>query len=432
VKRNYLNLLPFPYPNLLFTYPNLSVSSFFLEGNAVLNESLHNNGGRLFSGRFQAETLLQAEAGYITPSRTYNNHLYFPYREHHYIVGGFFQKYIAQKYGLKKANAYFKQHSYYWYWPFFTNAPMSEVIGKDFEESIYDFSDHLRKLAKNFHRAEGKKIAESQFFMPLNRDKYNIFFLVNPTGRERNIVVNYDAEIGKTSKVPSTFLSGKLIKSEGKFYTQTSHSVGATKTLEGLFDEEAMMKEGSEGKVVQGYLSDGKCVYFDVSSSFDQPQLYVGSKFYAQVNSSVFIDKEDNLYYFVQKDDHRVLYKNHRSLISFEGYYSIVSDVGEDGSIYFIANSKLGSTLYAYRDGTITRVNRADNIVEAKLVDKNTFLLATITADNYSYLLSKRTFDVEVPYFEDLKVEHYKSKVLNHHSVDLEQLPSSVRSRQTP
>ena len=62
-----------------FNLPNITESSFLLEGNAVLNESYHGNGGRLYSGRFKAEMLMQAKAHYLTPERIYNDNYFFLY-----------------------------------------------------------------------------------------------------------------------------------------------------------------------------------------------------------------------------------------------------------------------------------------------------------------------------------------------------------------
>ena len=66
--------------------------------------------------------------------------------------------------------------------------------------------------------------------------------------------------------------------------------------------------------MVQAYLSDGKEVYFDVFSSYSEPQLYVDGVFYDRVNSSVIVDKNDNLYYFKQEGKTRTLYKNRTPL----------------------------------------------------------------------------------------------------------------------
>jgi hypothetical protein len=65
-----------------------------------------------------------------------------------------------------------------------------------------------------------------------------------------------------------------------------------------------------------------------------------------------------------------------------------VSDISEDGTVYFIANSELGSTLYGIKDEVLFRASRADNIVSAKLIDKNSVLLAALSSDEYYYVNS--------------------------------------------
>jgi len=393
-------LFAMPY----FIIPNITCSSFMLEGNAVLNESWHGNGGRLWSGRFKAETMMQAKAGYITPERTYNETLYFPYHENMYVTGSFFQLYLAQKYGLSRTNHYFKEHSIYWYWPFFVNDAMYYTFSKDYEDLIKEFSQSMQNKAKYFHEAQGKKIVTSKFFYPLNRDNEFIYFLINSDGKNSQELVLFDKEIHDLNKTASDLLGGKVIKTNHKFYTQASHSLSAMSVMQGLYDNRAILKDGSAGKMVQGYLHDGRCVYFDVASSFDQAQLYVGDTLYAQVNSSVLIDKNDNIYYFVQKANHRILYKNRRALVGFEGYYGIVSDIDSEGNIYFIANSKLGSTLYKYTNGSIIRVLDADNIIDAKLVDDKRVLVAAIGSDNYYYSIETMKQKIEVPYFENMNL----------------------------
>ncbi len=96
-----------------FTSPNVFESSFLLEGNAVLNESWHGNGGRLFSGRFKAATLLQAKAGLLTPELIFNDNLNFLYGSHFYTLGSYYQYHLTQNYGLKITNQYWLDHSKY-------------------------------------------------------------------------------------------------------------------------------------------------------------------------------------------------------------------------------------------------------------------------------------------------------------------------------
>ena len=113
-----------------FTIPNITENSFMLEGNAVLNESWHGNGGRLYSGRLYAQAILQAKADNINAGEVYNKRLEFPYGDSVYIDGGFYNLYMAEKYGLKSINSYFKHHSQDWSWPFFTNRSMKKATGR--------------------------------------------------------------------------------------------------------------------------------------------------------------------------------------------------------------------------------------------------------------------------------------------------------------
>jgi len=298
---NGLVVLPLP-----MSVPNMTENSFMLEGNAVLNESWHGNGGRLYSGRFKAQTILQAQAGNIKASEVYNKKLAFPYGEIAYIQGGFYNLYLAQKYGLKSVNSYFKYHSEDFLWSQFTNASMKKAVGVDFEHSLDDFAQKYKNLAKYFVQAEGKKIATSQFFNPLSSSDDEIFFISNKDGVSRPELLVINKKNSTIKKTKNSWLAGKVIKKDGNYFTQASAHVSPTKIYQGLFDNQGFIKPNTESKVIQAYLHDNRAVYFDVASSFSQPQLYISNKFYAQVNSSVVVDKEDNLYYFVQNKNRRV------------------------------------------------------------------------------------------------------------------------------
>ena len=394
-------MLPLP-----FITPNMMENSFMLEGNAVLNESWHGNGGRLYSGRFKAETILQAKAGNIVASDVYNSKLAFPYGNIVYIQGGFFNYYMAEKYSLKKINSYFKEHSQDFFWPQFTNASMQNAVGVDFETSVKNFANEYKELGKNFVQAEGEHLSSSQFLSSLSSSQDEIFFITNESGvraPELNVMNKKSKEIQKSR---DSWISGKVLNVDGEYYTQGSAKTSVTKIRQGLFSSNKFIKEGSASKVVQAYLSNGDEVYFDVASSYSQPQLYVGKDFYAQVNSSVIVDKNDNLYYFKQKGKTRTLYKNRTPLYTYEGFYGIVSDVDSEGRVYFIANSELGSTLYAYDNTQVTRVSSADNVLDARLINDSELLLAAISDKDYYYVsnvvmsINEQPFETKL-FFED-------------------------------
>jgi len=391
--------------------PNMLENSFMLEGNAVLNESWHGNGGRLYSGRFKALTILQAQAGNITPQYMYNlrNQVTFPYGDTPYIIGGFYNYYMAQKYGLKKINAYFKNNSKEFFWPFFTNRAMQQSVGEDFENSVEKFALHYKMLAKKFVQQKGKSVAHSQFFSSLSSDKKEIYFITNESGKRKPELIIIDKQSKKVTKNRDSWMSGKIIKApNNRYYTQGSRHTSVTKIEQGLFDNNAFIKKGTAGKMIQGYLRDGREVYFDVAASYVNAQLYVGNKFYTVVHSSVIIDEHDNLYYFKQKGKTRTLYKNKRPLFSYKGFYGIISDVDSKGNVYFIANSKFGSTLYRYTNGKVNRVSAADNIIEARLLNDKTLLIAAISVKDYYYVLAKvvkldaTPFETKL-FFEDKK-----------------------------
>ncbi|MEA1918399.1 MAG: hypothetical protein U9N52_01060 [Campylobacterota bacterium] len=406
-----------------FSVPNTFESSFMAEGNAVLNESWHGNGGRLYSGRFKAATLMQAKAGYLTPQRVYNDNLYFLYGSHHYTLGGYYHYYLAEFYGIENVNRYWKEHSKDWFFPIFTNNSMERAIGVDFDTTFEAWSQAMSDEAKNIVEAKGELLATSQTHDSINDDGEEIYFIINESGRERVELVIYDKKSSALTRHRDSYRAGKVVKTDKKTYlTQASAYNNPWRISIGLYDDDGFLHEPSRSKVVEGYLSDGRTVYFDVPRSFDQPQLYVGNAFYAQVNSSVYIDQDDNLYYFVQdQDKKRTLYKNKTALFSLSGYYSYVSGVDSKGSIYFIANSQYGSSLYRYKGAKLSRASSADTIFDARLIDDDHALVVSMGSDAFSYRkialeqIDEEPFEVklfveDLPYYRAADIQKHPSR----------------------
>ncbi len=364
----------------VFPVPNLAESSFLLEGNAVLNESWHNNGGRLYNGALLAMTITQARAGYITPARTYNNHLYFPYGTHHYIVGGFFQLFLAQKYGIDRVNSYFYNFSGQWI-PLFTNAIFKETFGKDFEEELREYAAWILNTYKGFTPTSSKILLHSKQAVSLSSDASSIYFLISNHRSNPELIV-LDKKSGKMRKSETAHPMGKLFKIKGDYYARSSSHTSPTTIEVGLRDAKGRILVGSGGKAVQS-LNGDTMVYFDIASSFDEPQMYVDGAFYAQVNSSVYT-YHDNYYYFKQEGKTRTLYENKKRLFSYQGWYGFVCDKDENG-IYFIANSPNGTTLYRYHDKRVERVVQGDDIIDAKLLNSQTLLVETMGADGVNF-----------------------------------------------
>jgi hypothetical protein len=334
-------LLPF-FPA---TNPNNFESSFILEGNAVLNESWHGRGGRLYSGRYRAMNHVHANAGYLTKERLYNSTLNFPYGEGHYVFGSHYQYYLAETYGLDAANAYFKKRSKNWYFPFTVNAPTRQTFGVNFDTTFTAWAEKLEQESQGIKLVQGDVLARSKYYSDMSTDASDVFFLANESGVRSPVLHQYNKQNKQIRRETKSLALGRVFKVEDEYYTISGRYTSPWRITQGLFDEDAMIKQGTEGKIIQGYLTDGQAVYFDTVKSYVSPQLYVGSKFYKAVHSSVLV-KNDHLYYFVQKGNTRTLYKDKQPLYTLEAYYSIVADVDETGTIYFIANSQLGSSLY--------------------------------------------------------------------------------------
>jgi len=370
-----------------FTIPNFAVHSFLLEGNAVLNESWHGNGGRLYSGRFLAQTLLQVKAGYFTPERMHNHTYFFPYGEHNYTFGGHLQYYLAENYGLEKTNSFFKINSREWVFPFFTNDTMRRAVGKDFETVMGDYVKSATKDATQLKELAVTPLVRSKFFSSLGNDGDEIFFIINRDGVSEPELVRYNRKSGDIVTERGGYpMTGRTIRSNGRYYVQGADNDNSFLIQQGLFDKNNRMKKGTESRVVQGYLKNGTPVYFDAPSSYDHPRLFVGDQFYADVHSAVFIDGEDNLYYFVQEDKTRTLYRNKTPIASLKGWYGLVSGVDSKGRVYVVSNSSVGSSLYRTTGkGDFERVLDADNVIEARLVSDQEVLVAATSADDYYY-----------------------------------------------
>jgi len=383
----------------IFPLPNLAESSFMLEGNAVLNESWHNNGGRLYNGALLAMAITQARAGYITPERTYNDHLHFPYATHHYIVGGFFHLYLAEIYGIDKVNSYFYNFSGQWI-PVFTNSVFKETFGKDFEASLSAYNSWLLGKYSDFKASEGRVLFTSKSDVKLNSDEKEIYFLISDHLSMPKLIT-VDKKTGKTKETSTHHRVGKVFKSKKRYYSLSSAHTSPERIEVGLYDDEGEFLEGSGSKAVQSLADDGKMVYFDIPSSFDEPQMYVDGDFYARVHSSVY-SYQGKHYYFVQEGKTRTLYENKKALFSYQGWYGFVCDRDENG-LYFITNTKHGSGLYRYAHGVISRMSDGDDIVDARLLSGDKALVETVGADGMRFreiaLASKEAKIEEVAYF---------------------------------
>ncbi len=362
-----------------FTLPNAYLPTFLLEGNSVLNETLYNNGGRLYSGNHNAMKNSLILSNKITPTSLINDTLDFPYTTSKYIVGGYYMQYMAQRFGLNKVNSFFYNQSIHSINPFLLNRTYYNHFGIKFEQSINDFISYSKEKYKNYNELKNNEIANSKSKIYFSNINGKIYFITTDlkTKKELNI---YDIKSNNIKKHSTTLDNAKIFKIDNKLYTNSSNMINPSNYKVGLFDKNQNLLEYTKGKSIQD-INNKNIAYIDIKTSFDDTKLFVNNTFYSSTVSNALFDKNSNIYYFKQNNKTRTLYKNKKAIFSFDGYFSKLVSI-KNNEIYFIANSKSGSSLYKYSNNSIYRISYYDNIIDAAILDNNA-LVSTITANNY-------------------------------------------------
>ena len=376
---------PFSWFGLLpiLPQPNAFIHSFFLEGNAVLNESRFGSGGRLYSGYTLAQNIILGRSGKIVPEFVYNNTLQYPYGETRYLVGGAFQAFLAQRYGIKKVDRFFKFYSKK-YFRFSLDDTFKKYYGKSFVDLLKEFNQTLLAKHKNFTPSKGKLLAHSDAYVPLSHIGDKIITLIS-NRRSSPYIFSFDNNTHQVDIKKSYLPLGKVFKYHDQYLSQSSMHTSPNRIVSGLYDKNAIIAKETESKDILATMPDGRLVYEDIKHSLDIPHIYVGGKFYDTANSKAFVDAKGDIYYFKQKSNRRILYKNKKAIFSYNGYYGYVTDVDSLGYIYFVSVSKNGSTVYRVKSNKLQRVSDADDIVDMKLIDNHKMLVSSVTSNGFDY-----------------------------------------------
>ncbi len=390
---NYLPILPgVPLP--LFTYPNLLIPTFMLEGNSVLNESRFGNGGRLYSGRTKALFYSLLKAGKLDITRMKNDHLDFPYTEEKYIVGGYFSLYLDMTYGTERVNEFFKIHSGHYINPLRFSSSFVMTFGKTYEMIFRDFLEYFTPEAEAMHYMEGREVGFSKVYCEMNRDREKLLFMTSDRV-SRPVLHTLRRKDGALEERSGSWGLGKPFEIGGRIYTATNAYTSYDRIEFALFDEGLDPLRGTRSHYVMEQ-GPGMLLYFDMENSFDEPALYKNGRYLGKANSSAVTDGAGRVYYFVQEGKKRTLYRDTDPLFTMEGYWAKPVDV-VGGSVYFIASTRYGASLFAYEGGKVWRVIRADNIVDARMINTSQFLAETLEADGYHYRLGRVDPALDMP-----------------------------------
>ncbi|MBF0315543.1 MAG: hypothetical protein HQK50_11615 [Oligoflexia bacterium] len=389
-----LFIYPFiPIP--VFTAPNIALPHLLLEGNAVLNESRFQNGGRLYSGEARSIFYHLLKANLLDESRLLNLHLSFPFTKEKYLVGAYYNLYLATKFGIDRTNQFFKAHGTHYFIPIILNSTFEQHFGETFSTTIAGFlASHREAANKQVASDKGTVavLAQSIVKSPMNSDGEKIFFLTNSDGKSANTLVTLDKQSLQLTIKKSDLPIGKLFRptpASEDYYASTSESSrSGDEIFYSLWGERrAHLKEYNSKDVCD--LRASSLLYFDVKNSLIEPHLYLNDQDLGVVNSRGILDETGNAYYFKQAASERTLYRGNETLCTYRGHYGRLVDVDKSGNAYFIAATNYGESLFRCNlsDRSIVRLSTLDTIADAKLLsnDGNKFLIAELSSSGYLY-----------------------------------------------
>ncbi len=415
LKKIFGNQTYIPIPVLswpIFISPTALLPTFIVEGNAVLNESRLNQGGRLLSGESLVLVSELIHSGKSDLPYLMNSNLEFPYGTEKYILGGFFQSYLADKYSFATLNRFFVNHAENNINPFDLKSSFAATFFAGYEKLYQDFQDSVRTKQKNYTAYRGSNLTTSLTKPEFKRIDDTIYFLTTLDAKSPNTLNLFNTASKELSSQRSYLKSGRVYRVDNKLYTSTSYSQNERNIFFTLVDDKYDFNPLFKDKYVTD-IEGSNVSYFDMTQSFDRGVLYRNEEKIAETESKALLDKSGNIYYFKQESGLKVLYKNQEKLTSFESYYALLTDTIDANEIYFVSNSQNGSSLFCYCDGTIKRVLPYDNIMSAMKAN-NGYLVSFLNADRYHVAFIEKQQAVDQKPFDiknQLSAEYFKSHI---------------------
>lgn len=390
---NAIVIFPFFWP--VFLQTNLLLPTSMLEGNAVLNESRFGLGGRLHSGEARALVLAQISSHQINATRLINDEFKFPFGETAYLQGGYFQAHLAAKYGVDKTNAFFKAQTEHYLWPLILNRTFREHFGESYYQEVHEYVHELGRLASRQKVSDGKSLEQSRFTSPLNQDDTRVWWLSDQGGTlpQLNIINKSSGEIERRHlDLPM----GKVFFIDGQPKSAASLQHDLHHLEYSLYGESAAFDPNFRSQIVTDRRAE-HLVSLDAEESWLDPSLRLDGEVYDIGHSNPVLDRSGNVYYFRQNGPERLLYRNREPVFKYFGYYGKLTEVTADGTIYFIAATELGSSLFRYQNNEISRVLKSDRIVDARFLKDDQVLAIEVNAFGHRSVLTTIEAKSELP-----------------------------------
>ena len=388
-KNSELVFIPFP----VFLNVNMVMPLFFLEGHAVLSESLFAPGGRLYSGTSRALVFSQLKHKYQTTDQFIRERLInvtnrnFSSSEK-YSHGGYFFSMLMEKYSFQQINRFFKHHADHFIMPLSIVAikkSFEKTFNTSFESLVNHYIHRYLPLAVQQKKSDGKVLFRSGVCPLFNRKGNQVFFLTADL-KSAPVLRSFDSKTKKWKSERKAFSIGKVFNINQQYYVSTGYKINPWKQIYGLFSDGMYFLDKKYASQSVQDMRQGEWLSIDTSNNMNSFRLLLNGKFYDQTHSSALFGPAGGIYYFKQEDIWRVLYKNKRAVFKFKGFYSKLAAIDESGVVFFIAASRFGSSLFAWESNRgIYRVSDSDVIVEAVKVKNDQWLVCELEPDTYVY-----------------------------------------------
>ncbi len=402
-------VMPF-FPIYWITFPNMFTPNFIIEGNAVLNECRFGNGGRLYSGEQRAQFFALLKSNLLNPSRVLNQTLNFPGPSEKYIIGAYFNLFLAETFGIEKTNSLFYTQGNRYLNPFRINQTFLEHFNESYYTLLMQFLKKYEDQASNQVQSTNNFLLKSFSIPYINKLDDRLLILSSEDQKSYPKLYQVSTNDGEILEKRSVYFDsglGKPFLINNTLYIANNQELSNGDQMFSLWDEDGKYLEYFNNKIILD-IKKNNTLYFDAKNSFLYPQLKVNEKLIGEVHSTAIFDKDGNIFYFKQQDNKRLLYKNDKIIFEITGYYSKIVDIDDD--IYLILATKYGSSLFSITKDGLIRLFSYDTIIDAKKIKNNLFALTMVTDSGYVVSIEKQNiYSKELPatynYFFETKEE---------------------------
>ena len=376
-------------PLFAFLYPNIFLPNLFIEGESTFKESvIEGLGGRLYSGEVRAFVYAQIKH-YKDRQKSFaeklmNDYVHPTSRKVKYFHGAYLFSALSKKFSHKKIGEFFKINGESFLSFFTYNHALKKAFNMDAHALINFYFDSYKDKAIQQKVEPEESLFKTSYCPEINRFQNKMLLMTTDFQSTPKIKI-YDPRLDKWSTQRIDIPIGKIFKIDDQYLSRSTYVTKPHEQMYSLFSKGMKPHPTIRSQFVQDILGED-ILSIDTSKNIISYELLLNGTFYDHTHSNALFDAEKNIYYFKQDKNKRTLYKNKKPVFAFFGNYGKLVDILPDGSIYFIASSEYGSTLYKYLEGKVVRSVISDGVIQAKTMNDKDVIICEVTGEgNYVY-----------------------------------------------